>query len=93
MIGCSLAFGRTSLFFGRDVMMQAAGLLPGRSLTTRGIDLRSEEYDYDLFDDRGKLLGTINAARVPPIIAKNAPTFFLRMKRHVTCGYANRSEK
>jgi hypothetical protein len=105
MIGCGLAFGRTSLFFGRDIMIRAAGILPTRSLPVRGNRIRSFGPDYHLFDDRGDLLGTIAAVRVPPIVdllgtiaavrvppivAKNAPTFFLRMKRHITCDYGNR---
>ena len=91
MIGCGLAFGRTSLFFGQDVMIRAAGILPARSLPVRGNRIRSAGHDYYLFDDRGNLLGTIAAARVPPIVAKNAPTFFLRVKRRIMCGYGNRS--
>ncbi len=33
--------------------------------------------DYCLFDRQGKRLGTITAARVKPVLGKNAPTLLL----------------
>lgn len=83
MIACGMAIGRTSLLFGRDVMIRAAAMLPARSLSAQGYHIKSVGNDHLLFDGRGNLLGTITAARVPPIFARNAPTFLLRARQQL----------
>jgi hypothetical protein len=92
MIHGGLTFGRTSLLFGRDIMIRAVGMVPARSLPVRGSHIKSVGNEHCLFDERGNLLGTIAAARVPPIFASNAPTFFLRVKPHITCREERGSE-
>jgi hypothetical protein len=92
MIASGLAIGRTSLLFGRDVMIHAAAILPARSLPIGGNRIKSVGNDHCLFDERGNLLGTIASAHVPPVFARNAPTFFLRVKRQVACREEKRSE-